>query len=359
MPGEIQIKQFELSERESLLAFLREAYPSEPRKSDPAYWDWHYLENPYASPENIPVWIVKDGERIVGQAGAIPVELKVGGEIRRAVWMLEFVLLPEYRGKKLGKKLLLLAGETYPTQLALGYNELAGNVIRSLDWVTMGTIHRYQRLLYPGHSLAEIAGSLPLRELVNFSYAPLRPRRSRTLASGRFAVKEIENFNESFDHLWTRASEQWPCAVIRSAKLLEWQFKKQPGKKFEVLGVHDGARLLGYVVLFFRKAGASGASPKVAISDITYDPHEPNAIIDELLKASLRLAVERRAGSLVTDVLDARTEERLHRFGFWRIKAAPPFMVYSPKQQELMYKPNNWFLTRADSDVSIFEDPNL
>jgi hypothetical protein len=77
------------------------------------------------------------------------------------------------------------------------------------------------------------------------------------------------------------------------------------------------------------------------------------------LKAALRLAIERRAGSLVTDVLDPRVEARLRNFGFWRIKASPDFTVYSPTRQELMYKSDNWFLSRADSDVSIFEEPNI
>jgi hypothetical protein len=69
--------------------------------------------------------------------------------------------------------------------------------------------------------------------------------------------------------------------------------------------------------------------------------------------------LERRAGSLVTDALDARVEQRLVRRGFWRIKRAPGFMVYSETERELTGDPRQWFLTRADSDVSIFEHPNL
>ena len=82
-------------------------------------------------------------------------------------------------------------------------------------------------------------------------------------------------------------------------------------------------------------------------------------MIDELLKAALLRAIERRAGSLVTDVLDPQVEARLLQLGFWRIKTSPEFMVYSPTRRELMYEPSNWFLTRGDSDVSVFEGPNV
>ncbi|HEX8921785.1 MAG TPA: hypothetical protein VF766_09920, partial [Pyrinomonadaceae bacterium] len=163
-----------------------------------------------------------------------------------------------------------------------------------------------------------------------------------------------------FDALWQEASVQWPCAVVRKASFLEWQFMRQPGKKFDVLGLYEQDQLLGYVVLFFRKPErAGGAPPKAAISDLCYKAHASVDVADELLQAALKLALERRTGSLVIDVLDPRVEERLRRLGFWRIKNAPQFMTYTPDAQGLMYDLSKWFLTRADSDVSIFEQPNL
>jgi GNAT superfamily N-acetyltransferase len=359
MPAEVHIKQFELSDQEAVLSFLRIAYSDDPRKSDPAFWKWHYLENPYTSLDDVPLWIVKDGERVVGQAATILVELKVGDETRKGIWILDFILLPEYRGQKLGKRLLQLARETYPTMMALGFNEASGNVLRSLEWVPMGAINRYQRLLYPGYALKEIAAIAPLRGLVNFLYSPLRPGSRETSSLNNYTIREVSKFDESFDELWRRASERYPCAVVRSSAFLEWQFMRQPGQKFEVMGLYENDRLMGYVVLFFRKPERSHGPSKAAITDICYDSDNADEKIDELLKAALRLSLERRAGSLVTDVRDPRVEARLRRLGFWHIRKSPPFMVYSPTRRELMYESDNWFLTRADSDVSVFEDPNL
>lgn len=359
MPADVQIKQFELSDREALLSFLREAYPDDPRKSDSAFWQWHYLENPYTSRDNVPLWIVKDGERVVGQAATILVEIKVLEEIRKAVWILDFILLPEYRGQKLGKRLLLLARETYPTMLALGYNDQSANVLRSLEWVEMGSINRYQKLLFPGYGLKETAAFAPLRGLVNLCYAPFRPSLRKLRASGRYSMREVDEFGSAFDDLWRKASGDFPCAVSRNSSFLEWQFLRQPGKEFHVLGLFEDERLRGYVVLFFRKPGSVNAPSKVAITDICYDPSGGDELIDELLKGALLLSVEKRTGSLVTDVRDPRIEERLRHFGFWQIRRSPPFMIYSPTRRDVMYEPGNWFLTRADSDVSIFEGPNL
>ena len=360
MPANVQIKQFELSDLDALLSFLRIAYPGELLKGDPTFWKWHFLENPYASDNDVPLWVVMDGARVVGQMATIPVRLKVGEEEKRAIWIIDFILLPEYRGQKLGKRLMQIARETYcSTMIALGYNEQSGAVLRSHKWVEQGNINRYHRLLFPGNAVKEISQIALLRRLANLVYAPLRPRIKKLSPTGKGEVRQVKAFDASFDELWLDASSQWPCAVVRNSKFLDWQFIKQPGKKFDVLGYYEKKRLLGYVVLFFRKAEKRGAVPKAAITDICFSASNSENTIDELLKGALRLALERHAGGVVTDVLDEQVESRLRKLGFWQIKASPPFMVGTFESQDLMYNRSNWFLTRADSDVSIFEEANV
>ncbi|HVQ36193.1 MAG TPA: hypothetical protein VMS31_01585, partial [Pyrinomonadaceae bacterium] len=159
--------------------------------------------------------------------------------------------------------------------------------------------------------------------------------------------------------LWRRTSNQWPCAVNRNPAFLDWQFRQQPGKQFEVLGYYDGDQLAGYVVLFFRKPERGGVSAKAAITDFCYQAEASDRIIKGLLGAALQLTLNRRAGSVVTDMLDERVEAWLKHFGFWQIKKAPQFMASAAERQELIYEPRNWLLTRADSDVSIFEHSNV
>jgi GNAT superfamily N-acetyltransferase len=360
MSSNAHIEQFTVADTGALLAFLREAYPDDPRKSDPVYWKWHYLENPDTDLEDVPLWVLKDAGRIVGQVATIPVTLKVGSGERRAIWILDFIVGENYRGQRWGRRLLDTAREHCRTMIALGINAGSTGVLNSQKWAAMGSINRYHLLLNPGHAVKELSRlPRPLGRAVNLAYAPLRPRAGAKAANG-VSLRTVERFDADFDDLWRRAATQWPCAVVRRAEYLDWQFARQPGKRYETLGLWAGGRLAGYVVLFFRRAERAGAaSPKVAISDLCYDAHVEFDVIDELLRAALDLALARRAGSLVTDVLDARVEGRLVRRGFWRIKRAPGFMVYSETERELTNDPRNWFLTRADSDVSIFEHPNV
>lgn len=359
MASEVRVEQFKLSDQDALLSFLRLAYADEPRKSEPTYWRWHYLENPYTSSDDVPLWILKHGSQIVGQMATIPVELKVGNDKTKAIWILDFIILPEYRGQGFGKRLMGAARESYGTMIALGFNPQSEAVLRSHKWVALGGVHRYHRLLYPGNAFSEVGKFEPLRKFVNLGYAPFRLRHTSTpnIADGQ--IRQVSTFDAAFTDLWDRAATQWQCAVIRSPGYLEWQFGRQPGKQFEVLGAFDQERLLGYVVLFFRKGERHKVAPKVAISDICYDASNSASVIDDLLQAALHLALERCAGSMVMDILDPVVESRLKPLGFWRIKNAPRFMAGTSEYQDLIYRESNWFLTRGDSDVSIFEQPNL
>lgn len=360
MQSAVRIKQFELVEKSALLSFLSIAYPDDPRQSDLRFWEWHFLENPFVSPDNMPVWIAKDGEQIVGQLAAVPVELKIGGVQTRAIWILDFVVRPDYRRRGLGKRLVLAAEEFCPVRLGIATDEQHSPVIlKSLGWAMMGKVPRYNRLLFPGNAIREISRFKTLRQLVNAFYAPLRPRLTRQSSGQSGTLRAVERFDSSFDTLWQESSAQWPCAVVRDSGILSWQYSQQPGKKFEVLGFYENEKLAGYVILFVRKKDSHGALSKAAITDLCYHPSRPVEIIDSLLEGALRVALSKRVGALVTDVIDPLVQERLQHYGFLRTKNPLQFMVKSADHQDLLYHASNWFLTRGDSDTSIFEQPNL
>jgi GNAT superfamily N-acetyltransferase len=340
--------------------FLRLAYPQDARKSDAHFLNWYYQQNPNVSKERIPVWIVMDDGKIVGQLATILVQLKVGSIYTKAIWILEFIVLPKYRGQGLGKRLVLAAREKYPTMITLGINEASTRVFNSLGWVSLGGIHRYHKLLYAGNAVRELANFSLLRQGFNGLSAPLRfSIAKRNSAATKYELKHDVSLDPAVDELWATASPQWLCAVRRDQRFVNWQFREQPGKTFHVIQLYKQERLVGYAILFFRKGPIAGVAPKAAISDFVYDRESPDEIISALLQAALQVALDRKAGSLVTDVLDARLEGHLQRHGFWRIKKSPRFMASTQEFQDVLYKPENWFLTRADSDVSIFEEPNV
>ncbi len=355
MQDKVTIEQMQLSDRESVLSFLGTAYLDNPRQSDPDFWDWHFQLPPLAQNNNLPVWLAKSGERIAGQLAAIPVELNVNGHTRPAIWILDLIVDPDFRRMGIAQKLVQAAEKYCPYILGVNTNEQhAPALLQKLGFVIVTKIPRFHKLLFPGEAIRDITKLGPLRPVANLLFAPFRIGLTNDLC-----VRTVAEFHESFDELWSMAKKRFPCSVSRSAAMLKWQFKQQPNKQYEILGYFENNKLLGYAVLFFRKPNKYGAVEKAAISDICYGPHDSTKVVDALLRASLKLAVERRAGGLVTDALDPLLQERLKYFGFWPVKSGLQLMVKAPENQDLLYDGSKWFLTRGDSDISIFEDPNL
>lgn len=354
----MEIKQFELLEKVALLDFLRVAYPDNPRMSEERFWDWHFLENPFVEIENLPIWIAKEKDEIVGQLAATPVQLKIGDTERRAIWILDLVVRPDFRRRGLGKKLVALAEEFCPLGLGMNTAEQHSTaLLESMDWKMFGKVPRYNKLLFPGEALREISNIKILRRLTNTVFAPFRPRAERRIIGENLRL--VTHFDSSFDQLWRESSGQWTCAVAREAKFLNWQYVNQPDKKYEILGYYQNETLRGYAILYFRKPDANGALAKAAITDLCYHPAQAVETIDRLLRGALHLAVERRAGALVTDILDSRIEQRLKFFGFGRVKNPLQLLIKCGENRAVLEDTKHWFVTRGDSDASVFEQPNL
>ncbi len=355
MPNDVRIEQMNLSDRDNVLSFLKTAYPDNPRHSDPDFWDWHFRQPPLSKDDDLPVWLAKCGDRIAGQLAAIPVELNVSGETRPAIWILDLIVDPDFRRMGIAQKLVQAAEKYCPLILGVNTNEQhAPALLQKQGFVIVTKIQRFHKLLFPGEAFREVSKLGPLRMLANLAFAPFRIGLDKETH-----VRTVAEVDGSFDELSSEARQQWPCSVSRSAAMLKWQFERQPNKKYEILGYFENDRLLGYAVLFFRKPNKYGAVEKAAISDLCYGTKDRSKVIDALLRASLKLAVDRRAGGLVTDALDPLLQERLKSFGFWPVKSGLQLMVKAPEDQDLLYDGSKWFLTRGDSDISIFEHPNI
>lgn len=355
MQYNIKIKPMHPVDRPDVLSFLRAAYPDNPRQSDPRFWDWHFPGHPLADPGKPPIWLAKSGDRIAGQLACIPVNLRVKEKNVTATWILDLMVDPEFRRRGIMKNLVREVQKVYPALLGVNTNQQhAPALLQSLGWKIVSLIPRYHRLLFPGSDIKHVSPSGMVAKAVNLAFSPFRPRSGGGINPH---LRSLTGFDRSFDDLWLEAREQWPCAVNRSVATLNWQYRTQPGKKFEIIGWYDAEQLRGYAVMYYRKARA-GCVPKAAISDICYHPSNPVRIVDELIEGCIQLALERRAGGVVVDVMDELLRDRLRRAGFLRVNSPLQLMAWATEGQEEVLDPKNWFLTRGDSDISIFEQPN-
>lgn len=357
MDEALQARQFTLDDRDALLAFLSRVYANDLRRSDREFWEWHYLKNPYTDTNNLPIWIALDGEKIVGHLAAIETEIKVGDETHKTIWILDLIIDENYRRRGIAKQLVGLAEEFRPIRLGINTHEQKSpELLEARGWKIVASIPRYTRVLFPGNAFLSGSGLKTLvRKAANALYS-FRRQGAANLWPSAGEIRRLERFDDTADRLWENASATRRCIAVRRSEFLNWQYFEQPNKKFDVLGLFSDDQLRGYVVLYFRAADEQGVIEKAAISDILF--YDETAA-DALLNAALRLAIERRAGRIVTDLLNKPAEDALLRNGFFKTKSPLLLMVKSGVAENIALDPNEWFVTRGDSDTTIFETPNL
>jgi RimJ/RimL family protein N-acetyltransferase len=354
-PKDLETRQLKFDEKPALLAFLRRIYGNDSRHANEDFWNWHFPQSPFADNGNLPVWVALDGSKVVGLLGANEVRLNVAGREMRAIWILDLLIDPAYRRRGLAKRLALLAADFCP--IVLGTNtaeQHSTELLLGLGWRHVLNLRRHRAVVTPSALLPRQVPKA-VGQAADSIYGKFRRERS---TGTQFRFFEVERFDERFDGLAERVRSQWPCFISRTAENLHWQYRAQPRKSFKVFGALYDDELVGYIVLYFRRPTADGRISKGAITDICYRRDFGTALIDRLIAAGLFEARRERVGVLVADSSDSELAGRLSAVGFSLSKGPLQLLVRSQEDLPELYDPTAWFLTRGDSDISIFEEPN-
>jgi hypothetical protein len=104
------------------------------------------------------------------------------------------------------------------------------------DMVYGFPIPEYERLI------AKLAGTRVLQPVI--ALARTIPGRFRELighvAQRRYRISRVDRFVPSVDRLWERCQPQFPLAIIRDARYLNWRYADCPDKSYILLLATDG-----------------------------------------------------------------------------------------------------------------------
>ena len=93
------------------------------------HWKWWYRNN-YLGYEPL---ILLNKSEIIGQAGLIPVKIKVENKILPAIWFVDFVVLPKFQGQGFGKILTEAWMKTCPNQITYCNNKSL-SIFKKFGW---------------------------------------------------------------------------------------------------------------------------------------------------------------------------------------------------------------------------------
>jgi GNAT superfamily N-acetyltransferase len=345
------VRQATVADKPALFEFLRRAYPDRAQYKFPARWEWEYEHNPFAR-GTLPIWIALDGDRVIGQSGALVEPLVLDGRETRVGWGVDFFVLPEYRGRGLGTRLQQANNAGNEIFMSLSMAATAARIKTHIGLRPLPPVPVYTKIVRHDpvsvlHTLAartKLPEGLIRRTGVHRLSASLltarTARRARGISPPARGVIPVARFGPEVDDLWARFSPQFPALIRRDAEYLNWKYVAQPHVQYErFVSPH------GYVI--FRRARPPERNVGL-ILDVFADPADEGT-----LRALLGLAIHQLTAQGVTYLQAASSlpviGQILTGWDFKQTKTAIPMI-----RANVPVPDAGWLLGKGDHDWDQF-----
>jgi acyl carrier protein len=336
-----------------VIAFQRHAYPHRQADLLPARWRWMFVDSARRLGVEPRFWVHREDDRIVGHMGSIPVRVKIGQQQLDTGWLVDTMVLKEYRAQAVGSRLMVEAHEDQPFSLSLGQTAEMREIQLRLGWKQVAPLAISQLLVRPTNVLK---GKVPVPAAWAAEVGLRASHALRGFVAERVTLTTrcVDRFDERHDRLWHAVSGQVPCAVVRDASYLNWKYVDQPGQSFLRLDVLDGGDLAGTVVWMFREPDGDYRYRRAFLVDIVA-PFGDAARLQQIVKAASEAAAARDADALLCHHVNGRLTAALRACGFLTRKPQRYFLVdiggLEPPMVETMMSADNWLVTHGDSDI--------
>lgn len=293
-----------------------------------------------------------DDEKVIGYCGVIPVRCRVGEETRDAVWWVDLVIDPAYRGR--GLQTLFDDRVRAMTQLKLGFpNALAAAIHRQHSW---GVREDYETLLMPlrPRQLRSLRSATGQRRLVLRVGARLMEPsaallRRRLRSDARRQIDRSSDIDAaSLADVFERFHPVQQTTIARNRDYLDWRYGRSPNRA--QLTVYRAENRLAAVV----RTLPGPDRPVVRVLDV-FGALDRHALVVDLLKAVGHDAVS--AGAAQATLFSTLPAiGRAARLAGFQVRSDGRFCWYSDDRsvhQAIANSVHHWVLGDSDHDEPV------
>jgi hypothetical protein len=277
----------------------------------------------------------------------------VGDEEHDTGWLVDTMVLPEYRNRAAGSRMMVEAHQDQPLSLSLGQTSEMREICLRLGWNQVAPLQVAQMLVRPENVLK---GKLPSPAVYA---AGLGLRATATVRDWfnerrHYEVREVDRFGERHDELWKRASRDITCGVVRDASYLNWKYVDQPGQRFLRLEICEGRELRGVAIWMFREADEHYRYRRALLVDLV-TPLSDHGPLRQVIRAACSSATSAGADALLCHHVGGHLTDALRDCGF-HLRTPERFLLIDPgplsgTARKLALSADNWFVTQGDSDI--------
>ena len=320
-------------------------------KCDPRYWNWEFLEGPDGKAW---IYLIEAGDQIVGHLADLPRQFAIHGKASPGTLSVDLMVHPGYRRKgfflKMGRHAIERVKEEnrlfmmiYPIRKETidGFKKLGWHVVLELPVLVYpidfgGIVQRY----VPSRIASLVAGGI-----ASVGYS-LFCRGGERKGAKEIELTGVSQFDHRFDRFWEKAISLNPIMGVRDQSFLRWRYTQHPTRTYTTYGATQKGEVVGYIVL--RKVDLLRFNSSVIVDLLALDDDVARVLIGAGIEHAAREGAD-LLGCMIPRV--HRYFQVLRRQGFLPSFQKFLLMIYAHGFEELLLKPENWYVNWGDTDV--------
>ena len=369
----LEVRQATVDDYRMIVVFLRDAYQEQAHFKTYHRWRWQFVDNPFLGNANgqASVWIAVLDDRVVGQIAVQRCGLTAGAKRFAAGWIVDVMILPDFRGLGLGHQLYKAASGSGLVLATLTMAPATRRMAERLGAISLPAVPEWFRPEAPsGRDVAQyligrgsdkqmwqatarlfnaLGGSHTVAAAAR-AYAGLRNRFSLRVAEDLYLFQGVERFSPQIDSVWSSVEDLF-AGVPRTAEHLNWRFVDCPQLRYERYQVIRAGELVGYLVL--RHCEEFELRNGILVDALARDDDEKvwGALIAYANHFFSSAGVAGIEAAFSTD----SAVRALKRGGYFATRVHRPTIVCRDKAKlAQLSEARNWFFNKGDHDWDQF-----
>ncbi|MFC6992641.1 GNAT family N-acetyltransferase [Haladaptatus sp. GCM10025707] len=341
-------------DRDAICALVEESLSA---PATPDWFDWKYLDNPFA--DDFSLLVAEVDGTVIGMQGYLSFPLAHGIESLAGAMLVDAIIHPDYRGTGIYSKLAketISHGEATHDVLFSFLNDAAAPIFDHWGWIRVAPTKTHSRIQDPGAFVRPLG---PIATVTTALARFLRRRRDRRVTLGeKLAIEQADGV--FIDDLVVLSRRVTPSRLHlrRDERFLAWRFGNPQDEWTTYTATRYGVPLASVVT----RIKMVGDKRVVTLAEVA--PLEGDADRTIGLRRILLHLCEEHADATLLQVPDGLLPEAvLAEFGFKRdesrlrrlVVGGPEYTLYVHSTKPLpvnVFEPANWLLPSAAQTTS-------
>jgi GNAT superfamily N-acetyltransferase len=320
-------------------------------KLDEKFWRWEFEEGPDGRAF---VYIVEDGEVVIGHLADLPKRFSVYGEVVSGTFHLELMVHPDYRRRgvfhemeKYSVRHVRTGNRLFMTACAIRKESIDG--LKKVGWKP---VSKLPVLVYPIKFSGIVKRYIPIQPLslllggAGRVFYLLLFGLKKKKETEEVDIEEVARLDDEFDRLWQKANSLSPIMGVRDCSFLKWRYFQHPTWNYTVYRGRKNGETTGYIIL--RKVDLLNFNSSAIVDLLALDEVTLKLLVAKAIEHSLREGA---------DLLGFMLPQSHHYYkilrdvGFLPSPKAFQFLIYPHSDREILLSPENWYITWGDTDL--------